>query len=83
MADDFTTLQVLTAIKAMGLRPKPHQETPQRVKQVLETCWSNDPTERPAFDQVRGKGHGRVIQGGHRAKYERFITIAAYSEPLL
>lgn len=53
LADDMTPEDVINAVVHEGrLRPKPSEEMPLSVRQCMEISWSNDPLNRPSFDQI-------------------------------
>ncbi|XP_012151673.1 tyrosine-protein kinase-like otk isoform X1 [Megachile rotundata] len=43
---------VLTALKSQSLAWKPHKAAPPALQELQAQCWSNDPRDRPTFDEV-------------------------------
>ncbi|XP_050398521.1 speract receptor [Patella vulgata] len=44
--------QVIKAILNNNLRPQPSDDTPIRVRQIMEIAWSETATSRPSFEQM-------------------------------
>lgn len=49
--DGFTKIKVQNEIKK-GNRPKFSDDIPDAYMQLIEGCWSDDPNERPSFDEI-------------------------------
>ena len=45
-------IDVLQDIELNGLRPEHADDTPVKVRQIMEIAWSEEPMSRPSFDQI-------------------------------
>lgn len=52
LADTMTSEEVIRAVCFNHLRPAPTDDTPVRVRQIMEIAWTENPAARPNFDQV-------------------------------
>ncbi|ESO96911.1 hypothetical protein LOTGIDRAFT_115587 [Lottia gigantea] len=50
--DHLTPEQVIKAVVDNNLRPQPSDDTPIRVRQIMEIAWSENAASRPSFDQI-------------------------------
>jgi sterile alpha motif and leucine zipper-containing kinase AZK len=53
--DPYATLQpfqVVLAVGTQGLRPPIPEGTAPKVVELLKTCWHEDPSRRPSFDDI-------------------------------
>ncbi|PVD20745.1 hypothetical protein C0Q70_18906 [Pomacea canaliculata] len=52
LADTMTSEEVIRAVCFNHLRPAPTDDTPVRVRQIMEIAWTENPAARPNFDQI-------------------------------
>lgn len=48
----FNKINFQDEIKNKGNRPKFSDDIPDAYMQLIEGCWSDDPNERPSFDEI-------------------------------
>ncbi len=49
---EMTADDVINAVKMTNIRPRHGDNTPLRVRQIIEIAWSDEPASRPSFEQI-------------------------------
>lgn len=70
------TPQVIYSVVFQQKRPEIPTSTPSKLKQLIESCWSQEPKERPSFDRIAqlfktGEVH---FQGNNRQAFSESIS---------
>ncbi|KAH0791962.1 TKL family protein kinase [Histomonas meleagridis] len=50
--DGMSAFQIMAAVCQKGQRPDIPESTPKELTALIEACWSQDPAQRPTFDQI-------------------------------
>ena len=50
--EKFNQYQILQKVAIEGYRPTIKKDVPKAYKELIKSCWSQNPDERPTFDQI-------------------------------
>lgn len=62
----------MIAAKYNGHGPRIPRDTPEEISNLMESCWSNLPANRPSFDKIFELLTGLFDKKDHTARESRF-----------